>query len=145
MTLNEFNKDKIIDLTKLDDIDDNLKKFEESLTSLNTITKNALISNYILHINSLYEKRGLTDKFNLVELNPAQYEIILENIIDDNIKDLIIEEQIDSSNKITKIKAYEGNHFPLFIDLESLSIWSVEWTTRYPTLNIYIMPSKYTR
>ena len=143
MTLNEFNKEKIIDLTKLDDIDNNLKKFEESLTSLNTITKNALISNYILHINSLYEKRGLTDKFNLVEINPVQYEMILENKIDGNIENLIIEEQKDSSNKITKIKAYEGNHFPLFIDLESLNIWSVEWTTRYPTLNIYVMPQKY--
>jgi hypothetical protein len=145
MTLNEFNKDKIIDLTKLDNIDDNLKKFEESLTSLNTITKNALISNYILHINSLYEKRGLIDKFNLVELNPLKKEIIL-NDSENRSKtlNLISQHGINSQGReINKIKMYEGNHFPLFIDLESKTIWSVEWTTKYPTLNIYMLPEKY--
>ena len=145
MTLNEFNKDKIIDLTKLDNMDDNLKKFEESLTSLNTITKNALISNYILHINSLYEKRGLTDKFNLVELNPLKKEIILNDSENrKNTFNLISQHGINSQGReINKIKMYEGNHFPLFIDLESKTIWSVEWTTKYPTLNIYMLPEKY--
>lgn len=145
MTLNEFNKDKIIDLTKLDNIDDNLKKFEESLISLNTITKNALISNYILHINSLYEKRGLTEKFNLVELNPLKKEIILNDSENrKNTLNLISQHGINSQGReINKIKMYEGNHFPLFVDLESKTIWSVEWTTKYPTLNIYMLPEKY--
>mgnify|MGYP003547974691 FL=1 len=48
-------------------------------------------------------------------------------------------------DKFENVEVYNGKHFPLFIDLETLTIFSVEWTTRYPTLNVVTLPEQFSK
>ncbi|MCT7464703.1 hypothetical protein N5S72_09605 [Aliarcobacter cryaerophilus] len=146
MTLNDLNKDKIIDLTKIDNIDSSISDFNSVLDDLNPITKNAIMTEYMLHMNNLYTKRGLVDNYEYTELNKFKEEILTllsRTRLYSSNKD-VIEEKNENGELIKKIKSYQGNHIPLFIDKESLSIWTLEWTTKYPTLNIFIPMSKFT-
>lgn len=147
MTLNQVNRDKIIDLTKLDNLDNAMKEFEDKISELHLIPKSALITEYSTHINDLYEKRGLTDKFNYLEIDELKKGMIQRKHFfdyEEHFKNHLIENgENEKREKQYKYKVYEGNHIPLFIDKESLTIWTVEWTTKYPTLNIFTMSPEF--
>lgn len=147
MTLNEVNRDKIIDLTKIDKLEDAMKEFEDKISELHLIPKSALITEYSTHINELYEKRGLIDKFNYLEIDELKKGMIQRKHFsnyEEHFKNHLIENgENEKKEKQYKYKVYEGNHIPLFIDKESLTIWTIEWTTKYPTLNIFTMSPEF--
>ena len=164
------NSDKIIDLSDINNISNELGKLDEKISGINDITKSGLILNYIFTMNALYKK-------NLIDSNEINVDIldidkpkamILQNLLENEssnennhilkeLKDKYIKESIilnenfsihhDNSikDKFEGLEVFNGKHFPLFIDLESLTIFSVEWTTRYPTLNVVTLPDVFAK
>ncbi len=56
MTQNFENKDKIIDLSNVENISNELSKLDSKLNNVNDITKAGLVLNYIFTMNELYKK-----------------------------------------------------------------------------------------
>ncbi|WP_323644694.1 hypothetical protein [Aliarcobacter butzleri] len=227
MSKNFKNKNSIIDLSNIDNINEELSKLNNELNNINDITKAGLILNYIFTMNELYKKNKVDKKeisIDTLNIDKAKA-MVLQNIffedkemISENLKqekhdyiksvmkdldylsedyknskitpedfknrkneilnkekeklailnkeieetkvnevfvelqDKFIRDSVilnDSFNyehdnsikdKFEGVEIYNGKHFPLFIDLKSLTIFSVEWTTRYPTLNIVTLP-----
>lgn len=163
------NKDKIIDLSNVENITEELSKLDGKLSGLNDITKAGMILNYVFTMNELYKKNSVDkneftidtldiDKAkamvlqNLIEVSSTSQNGILNELKDGYIKDAIVMNenfnlQHDNSikDKFDGLEVFNGKHFPLFVDLETLTIFSVEWTTRYPTLNIVVLPEAFAK
>jgi len=145
------NKNSIINLTDMDNLDNSIDSLDKLLgEDLDVISRNALIMTYITDMNRLYDSRGHTEEYEELSLNHAQQRIIQKNnkymLSPGNPRDYTFPiEMAPNGRDIIKegMKIYEGKHFPLFIDKESLSIWSVEWTSKYPTLTISTVPPEF--
>jgi hypothetical protein len=169
MTQNFENKDKIIDLSNVENISNELSKLDSKLSNVNDITKAGLVLNYIFTMNELYKKNSVDKNeisIDLLNIDKPKA-MVLQNIIEreeghknyilNELNDKYIKESItlndnfsyhhDNSikDKFENVEVYNGKHFPLFIDLETLTIFSVEWTTRYPTLNVVTLPEQFSK
>ncbi len=158
VTKNMRNKDRYIDLTNPDTLPQELEKLENRLKGVNGITRAGMLIYYTLSMNNIYIKHKSWEgdkSVKIEEMNlDAQQSVVWKNILDnqvkleDNklIKDLKSHHINMSRNMITeKFERYSGKHFPLFIDSETLTIYSLEWTTRYPTLHITRLPEVFTK
>ncbi|MFA7083775.1 MAG: hypothetical protein WC141_04480 [Arcobacteraceae bacterium] len=169
MSKNFKNKDRIIDLSSLGDISKELGKLDEKLSGINDITKSGMILNYIFTMNELYKKNSVDknelvvdvldiDKSkaivlqNLIEIQSTTQNGILNELKDNYIKEAILlnenfNTKYDNSikDKFEGVEVLNGKHFPLFVDLDTFTIFTVEWTTRYPTLNVVVLPDVFAK
>lgn len=118
--------------------------------------KEAMLVNYFLSMNDLYRNHNNNNENTFS--NFLSKEIIDKNNLEIETIDVLnnfgyaIKNMLDPQGVRQKIEGYDNNlknnnlniisgqHFPLFIDTVSDSIWTLEWTTKYPMLHITTLP-----
>jgi hypothetical protein len=84
MTQNFENKDKIIDLSNIENISNELSKLDSKLSNVNDITKAGLVLNYIFTMNELYKKNSVDKNeisIDLLNIDKPKA-MVLQNIIE---------------------------------------------------------------
>ena len=108
MTQNFENKDKIIDLSNVENISNELSKLDSKLSNVNDITKAGLVLNYIFTMNELYKKNNVDKNeisIDLLNIDKPKA-MVLQNIIEreEGHKNYILNELNDKYIKESYIK-----------------------------------------
>lgn len=92
------NSDKIIDLSDINNISNELGKLDEKISGINDITKSGLILNYIFTMNALYKK-------NLIDSNEINVDILdIDKPKAMILQNLLENESSNENNHIKRIK-----------------------------------------
>ncbi len=122
-----LKKEKIENYTFENIIDE--EKFFTVLSTIVDLTKNEENIDKIVDLT----------KFDKNQTNFNEFLQSLQN----SYKEVLFENYFKSFENLRETPISNNQYFPLFIDLVSLTIWTVEWTTKYPMLHITLLPEAY--